>query len=241
MRINNETKVGILIAVVLAMLFTLSYKTGKFNFSKEGFYLKVQFKDIDGVNLKSPVMYNGYEVGVVEDIVIKDDRANEDTVMELTLWLDNQVKLREGTKAYVKNLGFMGEKYVGLTAGKKGNAYLKADAVIIGETPPSFEKLVSDGQKIADQLKQISINVNERLDKNKDNVDETLTNINVTMRKMASLMSNLDERLESNQQYIDEMVNNFRGLSVNMEELSYDLKLNPWKLLHKPKERIKRE
>jgi len=239
MKINNETKVGILIVSALAMLFGLTYKTGKFNFSKEGYIIKIQFKDIDGVNLKSPVMYNGFEVGIVEDVMIKDDLVNQESVMELTIWLNDQVKLREGTKAYVKNLGFMGEKYVGLTSGKKGGAYLNSEDVIIGEPPPNFEKLISDGQQIADQLKKISFNVNERLEKNKQNVDAILTNINMTTKNMSSLAVNMDERLENNKENVDAIINNLQILSTNLEEMSYDLKMNPWKLLHKSKERTK--
>ena len=53
--------------------------------------------------------------------------------MELSVWLGEEAVLREGSKAFVKNLGFMGEKYVGLTSGKQNAPILGANATIIGQ------------------------------------------------------------------------------------------------------------
>jgi len=77
-------------------------------FSKKGQTVKVQFQNIDGVNLNSPVMINGYEMGLVKGIAIKEE--GDETKMELILWLKEDIKLRKDTKAVIKNLGFMGEK-----------------------------------------------------------------------------------------------------------------------------------
>ena len=55
MKINNETKVGLMVIVVIILLVGLTVKTGKIKLSEEGYTLKVRFTDIDGVNLNSPV------------------------------------------------------------------------------------------------------------------------------------------------------------------------------------------
>jgi len=149
--------------------------------------------------------------------------------------------LRQGAKAYVKNLGFMGEKYVGLTSGDVGGAYLAPGSLIIGQEPPDFEKLLSDGQEIATRLKSIAQNIDERLTVNKDTVDETLANLNSTMKDLASLVKNANERLGVNEKRIDDTVSNMHNLSVNLEELSYDLKLNPWKIMYRGKDKKKRD
>ena len=234
MKMNNETKIGIMVSIVIALLAVLTIKTGNFSLTKGGYQVKAHFKNIDGVNLNSPVMYNGFEVGVVEDIEIKE--GQNDTAMELTLRIGNQARLRDGAKAYIKNLGFMGEKYVGLTSGKAGEAYLGPDSVIIGEEPPDFERLLAQGQDIAARLKSISQNIDERLTVNKDAVDETIKNLNITMKELSSVVKIANERLSLNEQKIDATVSNLHDLSVNLEELSYDLKMNPWKILYRGKE-----
>jgi phospholipid/cholesterol/gamma-HCH transport system substrate-binding protein len=235
MKISNEAKVGVMITLVLVSLGVLTVKTGKFNFKKVGYQIKVHFDDIDGVNLNSPVMFNGFEVGVVEDVKIVPTK--DQIKMELTLFIDERAKLREGAKAYVKNLGFMGEKYVGLTSGEPGAKRLTENALIVGETPPNMDKLLKDGQKIADQIKQITTNVNERLDLNKEKIDHIIANLDTTMKSTSSVMGSADERFKTNEAQLDEIVTHLNSLSSNLEELSFDLKNNPWKLLYKGEEK----
>ncbi len=233
MALNKETKVGIMVAIVLTALGILTFQTGKFAFKSDGYIIKVHFKNIDGVNMNSPVMYNGYEVGIVQDIQIME--IADDVAMELTLWLQSDAVLREGATAHVKNLGFMGEKYIGLESGDTGAAELVEGAVIAGTEPQSIEELVKEGKIIAGDIKGIMQNLNERLTKNKDHIDNILAQMDTTMTKMSSFFNNADERLEVNKQKIDDLVTHMHGLSVNLEEMSQDLKNNPWKLLHKPK------
>lgn len=239
MKINNETKIGIMVCVVLVMLAVITVKTGNFSLAQRGYEIKAHFKNVDGVNLNSPVMYNGFEVGIVENVEIKE--AADETTMELTLSIDEEAKLRSGAKAYIKNLGFMGEKYVGLTSGDKGGEYLGPGSVIVGQEPPDFERLIDEGQEIAEHIKSIVTNIDERLKINKDALDETMLNLNLTMKDLSSLVDNLDERLSTNKDKIDSTVTNLHDLSVNLEELSYDLKLNPWKILYRSKDKNKKD
>ena len=237
MKLNNETKIGLMVCAVIALLAVLTVKTGNFTLSNRGYTVKVHFQNVDGVNLNSPVMFNGFEVGIVEDIQIKESDA--DTKMELTLSIDEDAKLRQGAKAYIKNLGFMGEKYIGLISGAGGGAYLAPGSVLSGQEPPDFERILAEGQEIAVRLKSISQNIDERLEVNKDSVDETLTNLNGTMKDLSELVGNINERMSTNEIKIDATVTNLHDLSVNLEELSYDLKLNPWKIMYRGKERKK--
>jgi len=239
MKMTNEARIGIMVSVVAILLGVLTVKTGKFNLTNDGSYVKVRFQNIDGVNLNSPVMYNGYEVGIVEAIDIIE--MKDQTAMELTLWVNQGVRLRQGSKAYIKNLGFMGEKYVGLTSGDVGGMYLNPNTVVVGQEPPDFEQLLREGKEIAERLNSIAKNIDERLETNKEVLDSTLTNLDATMQDLSSVVSNVNERLTFNEQKIDDTVTNMHALSVNLEELSYDLKLNPWKIMYRGKDHKKKD
>lgn len=234
MSLKNETKVGILVTIVLLMLVVLTIQTGKLNWGKKGYTIKVQFKNVDGIDLNAPVMLNGLEVGLVKDIRIS--YSDDDTVMDLSVWLEEKAKIRSGAKAYVKMMGFMGEKYVGLTSGDKGAAYLAPGAVILGEEPVDFEKLLHDGQEIAAQIKDITTNLRERLEKNKDHIDSSLANLDTTMKNAVSITDNVDERLKVNKQNIDDIMANLKTAAVNLDQLTYDLKKHPWKIMYRSKE-----
>jgi phospholipid/cholesterol/gamma-HCH transport system substrate-binding protein len=231
MKLTNETKIGILVVVVFTMLAFFTVRAGNFNVSAGKYVMKVRFVDIDGVDMNSPVMFNGLDVGIVKEINIID--VDDETKIELLLWIDNGVKIREGTKAYVKNLGFMGEKYIGLVSGDVQGAVMEPGSIIMGEQPPSFQDLVIKGNDIAADVAGIAKNLNERLEINKENIDTILAEMSELTSSLSSLSRTLDERITNNEQHIDEIIANLNATSVNIKELTHDLKLNPWKLLHK--------
>ncbi len=245
MKLSNEAKIGLMVTVVLGMLAYLTFKSGDFDFSKEGYTVKVHFTNIDGVSLNAPVMLNGLEVGKVEGIDIIE--VDQQTKLELTVWLDQSAKLTRGTNAYVKNMGFLGEKYVGLAVAPVSNGYLEPGAVIQGREPADLDSLLVDGQKIARQIREITENVNERLTTNKDSIDRIVTNMDTSMATMSdsmvnlkSITANVDERLRVNQTRIDDTFVNLNSSSTNLDQFTYDLKMNPWKLMYRPKEKRQR-
>lgn len=230
--VSNEAKIGILVLAVIAILGVITWQAGNFDFNPQGYELKVRMKNIDGVELNSPVTLNGFEVGRVTAINII---YGEETFVEMTLWLRKEAKIHAGTEAFVKNMGFLGEKYVGLTTGNDWEPFLAPGAVVEGKDPGSFEKILSDGQDIARNLKEISAEINERLKVNSDSIDDVMENLRVSMRNIAQITGTVNERLDTNKLLIDDTVKHINAASLNLEEMSFDLKHNPWKLLYRPK------
>ena len=230
--LTNEVKIGIMVVGVVTALTILTIKTGDFKFRPQGYELKAYFYNIDGVDKSAPVRLNGMEVGLVKEMKIL---YGEDTKMELTLWMNQDKKVHEGSKAYVKNMGLFGEKYVGLTIGDSSKGYLVPGSIIMGEEPADFEKIMADGQVIATNLKEISKEINERLKVNRESIDDIIANLRVTSKHIASISENVDERLAVNKHQIDDIVANVNSATRNFEEMSEDLKLNPWKLMYKEK------
>lgn len=237
MKFNNETKIGILVTVVVVALLVLTYLVGDFNFAEKGYEIKVYFENIDGVDINAPVLLNGLEVGLVKNIQIVYEPK---TQMELTLWLRERAKLRQGAKAYVRTLGMFGEKYIGLTIGEQGQPFIAHGASITGEEPMDFERLLAKGEGIAENIQEISENINERLKVNSAAIDELIANLNKSSQNIASISANIDERLAVNKDHIDALMGHLSIAGKNLEELSADIKENPWKLLYKPKEKRKK-
>ena len=230
MKLSNEIKIGILVVLVLTALIILTIKTGDYDFTPDGFELKAHFHNIDGVEKNAPVRLNGLEVGKVKDIRIL---YGDDEKMELTLWIDEGTKIRQGATAYVKNMGLFGEKYVGLTMGEQGREYLTPGSLVTGEDPGNFEKMMGDGEVVAANLKEISEQVKEHLKLNRENIDEILANLRVVSKNLAAITNNFDERLTVNKHLIDDTIVHVNSATKNFDEMSYDLKLNPWKLMYK--------
>ena len=234
MNINNETKIGVLVAVVAVMLAVITWKAGNFKVAIGGYEIKVQFQNIEGVETNAPVRLNGLEVGRVKNI---DILYGDVPKVEMVLWIQNNIKIPKGAQVFVKNMGFMGEKYIGIYAKNVEEGYLTKGEMVLGEEPATMEAMLADGQALAANLKGISEKINQRLEINSQNIDDIFANLRTTMKNMAGITDNLNERLAVNKMLIDDTVVHVNNLSKNFEEMSVDLKLNPWKLLYKPKGR----
>lgn len=230
MKINNEMRIGMFVVVVIILLGVITWQAGDIQIKQGGYEVDVHFKNIDGVALNAPVTVNGLEVGRVSHINIL---YGKQTIVELTLWLKENVKLHEGAQAFIKNLGFLGEKYVALTTGDDEKPFLKPGAVLVGNEPPSFDKLLSQGDKIAGNLESISTQIDDRLKINSQALDSIVANLDITLKDVASISSRINATLTSNQDLIDQIIANVNRTTKNLEEMSFDLKEHPWKLLYR--------
>ncbi len=234
MKVNNETKIGILVVVVLLGLGILTFQVGDFDLGDKGYPVYAVFKNIDGVEENAPVRLNGMEIGKVKSMRIIYEPA---TKMELTLWIKEGYRIREETKVYVRTMGMFGEKYIGLSTTVDDAPFLKPGARVAGEEPADFEKLLVKGEAIANNLKEITDNLNERLKINAESIDDIILNIRKASKDIASISVNVNERLTLNQGKIDSIMGNLDSATQNLEEMSADIKENPWKLLYKPRKK----
>lgn len=68
MKINNETKIGVLAVVGIALLVLgLSFLKGKNLFKKET-HLYARYQDVQGLNKSNPVVINGMQVGRIANL-----------------------------------------------------------------------------------------------------------------------------------------------------------------------------
>lgn len=203
--ITNEMKVGILVVVCIIILIGFLYKTGSFDFKKEGYELKVLFNVVAGVQKNAPARLAGVEIGQVKDIKLSYEKGAKVLV---TLWLDKSARLKVDSKAYITALGLMGEKYIELTPGSLDAPYLEVGGTINGEDPLEFDALARKGENIAEAL------------------EETLANIK-------ALAQNSNLVVTDNKEKIDAIFENLEITTENFKEFSEDVKRNPWKLMSK--------
>jgi len=200
-------KVGILVIVCIAVLIGFLYKTGSFDFKREGYEVKVLFNVVAGVQRNAPVRLAGVEIGQVRDIRLSYGKG---TKVEITLWLQENARLKEDSRAYITALGLMGEKYIEVTPGSEDAPYLEKGGTIIGEDPLEFDALARKGENIAEAL------------------EETLANIK-------ALAENSNLVVTDNKEKIDAIFENLEATTQNFKEFSEDVKRNPWKLMSKGK------
>lgn len=205
--VSNEMKAGVLVVVCIAVLLGLLYKTGNFNFKKEGYTVKATFSIAAGMQRNAPVRLAGVEIGKVRDIQLVYDKGVNVVV---TLWLNNNARLRTDSRAFITALGPTGEKYIEVTVGSNDASYLEPGGAIAGEDPLQFESPAKKGEVIT------------------ANLDETLSSIR-------DLAKNTNLVVTNNKEKIDNIFDNLEATTQNMKEFTEDIKRNPWKLMSKGK------
>lgn len=208
-RMTNEAKTGLIVLVCVVALIALLLKVGNFKFFQNGYTVKSQFHFTAGVKKHAPVRLSGVDVGEVKDI--KLIYGNE-TLIELDIWLQEGVKLRADSKAYVTTLGLMGEKYIEIKAGTAASPYAKDGELIPSQDPVRIEELMEMATKVAGDVGKMA-------------------------QDISKLSNHIDDTVTTNRPKIDSIFSNLEETSGNFKEFSEDVKYHPWKILFHGKEK----
>jgi ABC-type transport system involved in resistance to organic solvents, periplasmic component len=203
MKITNELKTGLIVVAAIAVAAIFWLKTT--NFSDKPYRLKTQFNYAEGLRADSVVKLSGIEVGRIENIRFT---YTPETKVELTLLLDNDVKIHDDSIAYISSSGMVGDAFLGLTPGSPDKPFAKNGDVLLSEDPVEMRKIMKQVDTIAGSL------------------DKTLT-------EFRDLTSNVNGVVKDNRTKIDSLLLNMEQTAVNFKEFSEDIKKNPWKLLSK--------
>ncbi|HEC69838.1 MAG TPA: MCE family protein [Candidatus Omnitrophica bacterium] len=214
-KFSSEFAVGLFFILCIIGLLYLTLSTGKVSLKNEGYYIYVKFRDISGLQRNAPVMVNGLEAGRVQDIETKYTLQGAEILLKLLI--NKDIKIGENPKISIKTLGLMGEKYVHIGS-YQGNSFIKPGTTLEGKASSDLDFLM---EKAEDLSKDFSV---------------LLDNVNSLTLEVKNLAKNLNYTVEGNQDTISKIVKNLEVTTKNLEELTFDLKKHPWKLLHKGKE-----
>lgn len=134
MKLNNETKVGILAAVAITLLIL------GFNLLKgeklfvSGFELKSYYSDVAGLTTGNPVLYNGLRVGQVKKIEIDKVTGR----IEVVYSMEKGIQLPFDTKAVIASADLLGSKAVRIDRGTE-KKMVENGGVLEGKVDPSLE------------------------------------------------------------------------------------------------------
>jgi phospholipid/cholesterol/gamma-HCH transport system substrate-binding protein len=222
---NLELKVGIFVVAGLVTLGAIVFSISDFSLFDKGRTITAVFGFANGLKKNAPVRLAGVESGLVKDLKIFYDRSDERTKVKVTMWLGQDVQIPADSTVIINQLGLMGEKYVEIIPGSEKENFLADDAAITGRDPVAMEELSSMFDGIARELEKSIAGFNEVVlnEKNRQSLAGTLEALSVITGDIRSGKGTIGQLL-----YDD-------GLYHNLEEMTADLKENPWKLLYRPK------
>ena len=126
-KLSNEGKIGLLAIITIALfIWGLKFLKGQ-NILSASKNIFVEYKNIDQLKVSSPVLINGFEVGVVKDIYLKPEDLNTIIVV---LNIKGKIIFPKNAVAMIVNAGLMGGKAVEIRYSNPCNG---GDCVVSGD------------------------------------------------------------------------------------------------------------
>ena len=199
---NTELKVGIFVLAGLAVFGFIIFSIGDFNLVNNGYIIKARFNDIAGLDIGAPVDLIGVKVGEVKAIGIIYDKLLDKKVVELEIWIRKGVVIKRDANVRLRRLGLMGEQYVHLSMGSDAISPLLEGGVLYGEEMISIDDVTKEVLLVTQEFKK------------------TLNCVNDVVS---------DDKFRSD---LKDIADNTKNATENLEDLTADLKANPWKLFN---------
>ena len=220
---KKEVKIGFIgIAAIALLFFGINYLKGVRMFQASSYYY-VEFTDINGLAVSSPVFASGYKIGLVRDIQYNHTNPGH-VVVEVEL--DNDMKIPTHSQGelvtdmlgtvkmnLILNLSSKESYQPGDTLpGKVNNGLMGVAEGIM----PKVEQLMPKMDSILHSLNQLL--ANPALSATLENTEKLTANLNVTTRQLNQLMQN-DLPLLTNRMVT--IAENVTVISENLKGIDY--------------------
>lgn len=219
---NLELKVGAFVLIAIGCLTVAILSIGNFSFFERGQKMNVIFGYANGLKKAAPVRLAGVEAGHIKDIEILSEGG--DMKVRVELFIEDGIHVPADSTITINQLGLLGEKYVEITPGKS-QQLIQTDGRVLGIDPVPIDRITQRIDGMTAKLEKTMDGINNGLltPQNTQSVTDILTGIRNIVNEIQQGKGTLGMFLYNPNIY------------KNLDELSADLKNNPWKLLYRPK------
>jgi phospholipid/cholesterol/gamma-HCH transport system substrate-binding protein len=190
--------------------------------------LIVEFEFAEGLRPSSPVRFCGVDVGEVGRVIVKEKDTKP--LVYVYTKIQKGVRIPRDSNFFVNSLSLFGEKYLEITPPVQVKAYLKKGEVVEGISPIPLFNVFSTFTKTMEEVRMF---VKEG--EIKDSVENTINNLEDITSSLKGLIEDMKEQKGTVGRLLYD-----DSLYELTEEFIADIRDNPWKLLHKPKEERRR-
>ena len=207
--ISTEAKVGLFVLAALIILAFMSFRVGEYGFGlKKGYLVNVVFDNATGLEKDASVQIAGVEVGRVEEISLKDGKAL------VVLRILPSVELEEDVEAKIKSYGILGDKYVDIIPGTKGETYIRAGGDIVRtEQQADIDKLLRELGYIASDVMKVTSSLKDVVASEKGEAS-----LKAIIENTRSITENLSRVVTQNDEKLNLMVTNLGEALAEMRK-----------------------
>jgi len=240
MKISNETKVGALTVLALALLFIgFNYLKGRDVFSNSKKIYAV-FTDLGSLEKSNEVKINGLPVGTVYE---KREKDKDVSAIVVTIQLTRDINIPQNSVAYISS-SLVGSSFIVIERGNSSDLLQDEDTIntrletgILGDVKAQLDPTISSVRNILDSLKKTLSGVNQLLDtENRNNLKQTMANLNTASASLNTLLNSesgsLARTLQNTENFtagLKESNQDIRSTLTNTKKLSEQLAEVPLK------------
>ncbi|MBC7425234.1 MAG: MCE family protein [Bacteroidia bacterium] len=212
MKINNETKIGILTTISIAFLVLgYNYLSGKGSFFSRNITLHSIYTNASGLAKANPVLLNGFKVGSITEINID----NKTLAIRVDFDITEDIKIPKSSVARIISSDLFGSKAIELQLGAGTDLAKDGD-----ELRSDMAASITDA--INSKLDPISIKINsvlgslDTLLKNKE-IDAAIANLSASLRSFRQTTDNLNSLISENKPRIASIISSTESIATNLK------------------------
>ncbi|MBU0599467.1 MCE family protein [bacterium] len=201
--------VGLFVIVGLLIFVGVIFITFQSKFMKKGYYLKVNYHNLGGLQEGDEITLGGYQVGHLDKIVMS---CQPKVYFNLSLFIEEAVVIPKETITKIASKGLIGQKYIELIPPKESKGFLKQ-----GDQLKSLEfegdVLLAKAEEVADNFNLVAKNISAFFEANKLNL--ALDTVN---KEAQEITTNFNQTLSTVNKEVQETTNNFNLLTTEAKE-----------------------
>ena len=216
MKINNETKVGVLTVVAITILLLgYSYLKGSDVFSGDNRFYAV-YRSVEGLTVSKPVLVNGFPIGKVSKMELQPDGR---TIVEFKIQQKYNVPVN--TLAKLESTDLLGGKAIIFELGTSkeyadDRDTLRAD--VQGSLAESLQPIQRKAELLFAKLDSTLSSVNKILNPDfQKNVDRSFLSIANSLQTLEGTTKKIDNLVGSQSSHIGNIMNNAEVVSSNLK------------------------
>ena len=226
-RISKEFKSGfIFLLAIIFLVYGLKYLKGLNVFQTNKPYYAI-YDDIDGLQIGSSIRLNGFNVGMVNNIIL-----NSDNNLVVTLNIDGLDNIPENSICKIVNQDLMGTKGVSLILGQS-NSFANSGDTLLGRVENSLQDevnaqilpLKNKAEGLIGSVDSLLTIVTAVLNKNtRNSLSNSIKSLDETFAILSKTMVKIDSMVYDNDARVSKVLSNLESITTNLNDSASGIK-----------------
>jgi phospholipid/cholesterol/gamma-HCH transport system substrate-binding protein len=215
---NSQARLGVFVLVALMLFGFATGRVGDIVWVKQDTnVVETEFDDLMGLDVQSPVLMAGVKIGIVQEILLRNNRA------VVRVALNQGIRLPASTRAAIVGRGLVGEKNLSLSAEPGDSDWLPDGALIPSDPTGDISSFIAGSSSITDDLKKLTDALTKVFsdDGEPASLKNLLAKTNQTVEQLSAIITENRSELRSTIHNLNSASNSLkRDLPAVLKEIS---------------------